>query len=92
MGGGSAESYFIAFGAPKARDGIIKIAAHPIARQSRKIKRVARSSLAAEAVALATSIDFVYWVRAVYVELLWGGFDYQQFNALRPTPFVIPPE
>ena len=39
MGGGSAESFFIVFGIPTSRDGIIKIAARPIAWQSRKMKR-----------------------------------------------------
>ena len=73
MGGGSAESFPTAFGTPTSRSGIVKIPAHPIAWQARKMKRVARSPLAAEAVASSTSIDFVYWMRAVYVELLWGG-------------------
>ena len=86
----SVESFFVCYGLPIARDGIVSLAAHPISWQSRKMKRVARSSLAAESVALATAVDFSYWLRAVYVELLWGKFDYQSFNELKPAPFVIP--
>ena len=86
----SVESFIICYGAPVIRDDIIQLKAHPSAWPARKMKRVARSSLAEEAVALSTSIDFGYRIRAVYIETLFGSFGYSQFNAIRPTPTVIP--
>ena len=86
----SVESFVISYGIPVSRDGIIQLKAHPAAWQARKMKRVARSSMAAESVALSTAIDFGYWIRAVYIEILLGSVEYIQFNALRHTPLVIP--
>ena len=83
-------SFVICFGIPVSRDGIIQLQAHHVAWQARGMKRVARSSLAAEAVARSASIDFGYWIRAVYIDILFGSFGYSQFNAIRPTPLVIP--
>ena len=80
----------VCYGVPIERGGVIKLQAHAVAWQARKIKRVARSSLAAEAVALSTAIDFAYWLRAVYIEILFGVFDYVKFNNLRPPPMAIP--
>ena len=88
--GGSIESFFIGFGQPKSRDGVVNLKLHPLDWQSRKMKRVVISSLAAESVALATSIDYMYWVRAVVIELFFGEIGYRNFNSLKPSPMVIP--
>ena len=69
---------------------IIKLQSRPIEWQSRKMKRVARSSHAAEAVALSPAIDFTYWMRDVYLEILILCLDYASFNEIRPIPLVIP--
>ena len=69
----SVESFFVCFGIPTSRDGIVTLAAHPAAWKTLKMKRIDRSPLVAESAALATAADYAYWIRAVYIELLWGG-------------------
>ena len=64
--------------------------AHLISRQKRGVKRISRPSLAAEAVSLATAIDYSYWLRAVFMALLEGAVEYSCFNELKPSPLVIP--
>ena len=63
----SVESFMVCYGVPIRRDGIVKMQEHAVSWQSRKMKRIDRSYLVSEALALSTSIEFVYWLRAVYV-------------------------
>ena len=86
----SMECYYVRLGKPIRRGGAITCAAHPIHWAARKIKRCVRSSLAAEAVALATALDNAMWFQAVYYELWNGKFLYTPFNALRPMPLITP--
>ena len=87
---GSVESFFIGFGPPVSRDGIVNLELHPIDWKSRKMRRVVRASLAAGDWALAASIDFAYCVRAVYIELFYGELDYRNFNSTKDAPSVVP--
>ena len=69
------QAFFAAYGIPISRDGVVTLHAHPIARQTRKMKRVSRFTLAAEAVSIATAIDFSYRLRASLVEFTAGAIE-----------------
>ena len=72
----SKECYYVCHGKPVRRDGAITCASHPIRWAARKIKRCFRSSIAAEAVALATELDNAMWLQSVYYELWNEKFLY----------------
>ena len=88
--GGSAESCFLGFGRPLRRDGIAECMAHPIFWSTRKIKRVARSSSAAEVTALRSTIDACYWLHAILTETLFGTPNLMVFGPIRPSPLFSP--
>ena len=87
---GSTESHFIGIGVPLSRDGVINCAFHPILWGSRKIHRVVRSSLAAEVIALCSTIDLTYWLQSVLHELFFGKFLREQFDYSPPSPLLAP--
>ena len=86
----SLESGLIIIGVPVSRNGPVECDGHPIWWVGRKLRRIARSSLACEAAALAMVADSVIWYRAVLVELWFGRFDYTPFSCTRQTPLVTP--
>ena len=86
----SVESFMIVRGVPVDRDGAVRCKTHPISRSTRKMRRVARSSLAAEAAASSSAIDYSYWMRAVIHEVTFGGCGYRRFNHSRITPLRSP--
>ena len=54
------------------------------------MKRAERSPIDAESVAFATSIDYVYWLRAVAIELLFGENDYRNSKSINPSHLSVP--
>ena len=86
----STESYFIAYGRPLTRDGVITCEIHPMLWGTRKLRRVARSSLTAEVVALCTTIDTCYWFQALLHETFFGKFLLDSFDPDKPSPLFAP--
>ena len=86
----SVESFMIVRGVPVDRDGAVRCKTHPISRLTRKMRGVAMTSLAAEALALESAIDYSYWAGAVIREVTFGEFEYHCFNPSRITPPMSP--
>ena len=89
-GSGSTESFFIAYGRPLSRDGAITCEIHPMLWGARKIRRVARSSLASEVAAICTTIDACYRFQALLHETFFGVFYLESFDVHRPSPLFAP--
>ena len=89
-GSGSTESFFLSYGRPLSRDGVITCEIHPMLWSTRKIRRVARSSLTAEVAAICTAIDACYWFQAILHETLYGVFFVESFGVHHPSPLFAP--
>ena len=57
---------------------------------TRKVRRIARSSLTAEVVALRTTIDTCYWFQALLHEAIYGNFLLDPFDPAKPSPLFAP--
>ena len=71
-------------------------AGHVIFFYSKKIRRICRSSIAAERIALANVIDYTMWIRSLAVELYDGSFYHKLIQPMDGlsviSPFAHSPE
>ena len=86
----TAGRFYVVYGIPIGGDVSWTLRATHADLDSRKMKRVERTSLEAEDVSLATSIDCSCGVRDVVAELLYDTFGYNRFNELKPSPLGVP--
>ena len=75
---------------PEKRDGTTQRKGHQIACFTRKIGRVSRSTLAAEAIALSDTIDLVLWYKCLFAEILVGIFSLTPVMPHHGFPLVTP--
>ena len=70
----SIESVVVILGKVKSRDGDIMAVGNIIDFRSKKIRRVCKSSLAAESIALSNGCDLSMWLRMLTIEMCTGLF------------------
>ena len=87
---GSIESAFIVVGRVKFRNGDLSCQGCYIDRCARKIHRVCRSSLGAEAVALGNCADLSVWIRVLLVEMIQGQFFKELVGPSAQFKLLIP--
>ena len=87
---GSIESAFIIVGRVKFRNGDLSCQGCYIDSCARKIHRVCRSSLGAEAVALANSADLSIWIRVLLLEMIMGQFCKELVDPSTQFKLLIP--
>ena len=86
----SIESFCVGWGLPLFRDGIIHCHLHLIYWNSRKLRRVARSSMSCEVAALCTALDCTLWIRSVYHEIFFGQFAHEVVSPEDSAPLISP--
>ena len=87
---GSIESAFIVVGRVKFRNGDLSCQGCYIDSCARKIHRVCRSSLGAEAVALGNCADLSVWIRVLLVEMIQGQFFKELVGPSAQFKLLIP--
>ena len=86
----SLESGLILIGLPLSRHGPVECDGHSVWLVGRKIRRLARPSLACEAASLEMVADSAVWYRDLFAALRFGVFDSAPFPSTRQTPRTTP--
>ena len=79
-GCGSLQSYTAIIGRACARNGDIACKGFFLEACARRIQRVCKSTLEAEAAALSLAADSGLWLRVVFIEMVTGPFENPLFN------------
>ena len=72
---GSLQSYTAILGKACSRNGDITCKGFFLESCARRIQRVCKSTLAAEAAALSTAADAGIWLRVLFIEMVTGSFE-----------------
>ena len=89
-GTASADAGYLCWGFSIARDGVIASQAHVLARFSRKMERIARSSMACEAAAYCANADLALLFRFSRRGSIFGFFAYGATVPSDSVTSVIP--
>ena len=90
VGGASQQGHLIV--AVHARITNFRVLVSVLSWQSKKIKRVVRSSLAAETCSMSTCQEHLDWMRTMWEQMTLSDFvleNYEQFLTARPSILVI---
>merc|ERR1712110_605176 len=86
----SIESSITILGFPEERDGVLYCKGHLIDFFSRKINRINRSTLSAEAVALSNCVDMSIWYKGVISEVFTGIYNRSLIADKAPYQIINP--
>ena len=86
----SAQSFVVVLGIPIRRDGVMECKGRHIESSSKKVNRVARSTLAAETIALSDAIDTTLWFKTIITEMHTGVFTRDIVLPTSQFPLMTP--